>query len=67
MWILHKGNRDIIVSLNAWDEVHLKSSSIIFLKGEKTRLMEFDNEQEARQAYGYLLEAIKRKDDLVHL
>jgi len=67
MWILHKGDRNVIVNLNSWDEVHRKSSAIIFLKDEKHRLMEFVNEQEASQAYGYLLEAIKRKDDLVHL
>ncbi len=67
MWIIHKGNRKNIVNLELWQEVVIEGSNIIFTNDEQIKVMNFENEIEAVQAYGYLLEAIKRREQLVHL
>ena len=67
MWILHKGDRRRIIRSTAWDEINLSGDSIVYIKNKKTHKMKFDNELEATQAFGYLLEAIRRGDRLVHL
>lgn len=66
-WIIHKGFRDRMVNLESFDECHQQQASIILIRGETLRLLEFNTEKEAKQAWGYLMEAVKRKDTLVHL
>jgi len=56
-----------MVNASAFDEIHQQQCSILLLRGESIRLMEFDDERAAKQAFGYLMEAIKRGENLVHL
>jgi len=66
-WVLHKGHRDRIINIAAFDEVHQQQCSIILIRGECLRIMEYNDEKEAGQAFGYLMEAIKRGDHLVNI
>jgi len=67
MWLIHKGKRDTIVNLEAWDEIHVQQCSIVFIRNEQLRIMEYNTEEEARQAFGYLMEALKRGDRLTNI
>lgn len=66
-WVIHKGRRDTIVNINQFDEIHVQQCSIILIRGEQLRIMEYNTEGEAKQAFGYLMESIKRGDKLTNI
>jgi hypothetical protein len=66
-WIIHRGNRKNIVNANDFHEIQLREDEIVLLKTDDTRCLSYDNAAEAAQAFGYLMEAIKRGERLVNL
>ena len=70
MWVLHKGDRKTLINLNRFDQVLCSHKSLIFQRQTKdghSMVLNFEDEEEAQQAFTYLIEAIKRDDKLVHL
>ncbi len=67
MWLIHKGKRDTMVNVEAWDEIRVKGDTIVFSKGDQFRDMEYNDKNEAMQAYRYLRESIKRGDKLANV
>jgi len=72
-WILHKGNRKQMYNTDMSESIHVGQVNetggwavIVWFNNLKVYL-EYPSEQEARQAFGYLIESIKRGDNLAHI
>jgi len=67
-WIIHKGYRKQTYNSSCCSQIFVDKENICleYLDGSLVPL-EFGSAEEATQAFGYLLEAIKRGDRLVHL
>ena len=66
-WIIHRSQRDSIVNADAFQEICLFECEIVLSSSEKLLKLSFDTEVMAKQAFGYLMEAIKRGDQLVNI
>lgn len=66
-WIIHKGDRTTLYNLNDASIVSLEENFIILDCGEREIPLKYENEQEAKQAFSYLKESIKRGDKLLNI
>lgn len=67
MWIKHKGDRSSLLNFNAFEEAKQKGREIVFITQGRVKIFEYEDEAEALQAFGYLLEAAKKGYDMVHI
>ena len=67
-WVIHKGYRKQTYNTNSCSQIFVDKENICleYIDGSLVPLA-FESLEEATQAFGYLLEAIKRGDKLVHL
>ena len=65
-WIIHRAKRDLIYNVDAYKKVKIEIDSIV-LVGDKSESLHYENQTDAMRAFGYLMEAIKRGDQLVNI
>ena len=67
-WIIHRGNRNQILNVSAYDKIARVGRKIGLVKRDVDLiLLEYEGEEDAIQAFGYLMDAIKKGERLVHI
>ena len=67
-WIIHRGNRDQILNISMYDKIARVGRKIGLVKRDTDLvLLEYEGDAEAIQAFGYLMDAIKKGERLVHI
>lgn len=67
-WIIHRGNRKEIVNTSTFESIDVLGKNIfLHCQSGETATLDYESREDATKAFGYLLEAIKRGDHLVHI
>lgn len=70
MWIIHKGDRKTLHNTESYDLIRVVGDKIEMTKldyPDKAEVLFYESAEEANAALVYLVEAMKRKDALVHI
>ncbi len=66
-WVIHRASRNRILNTDTCEEILLSDSDIIFFKSGDSIRLPYENKINAKQAFGYLMDAIKRGDKLTNI
>ena len=66
-WIIHKNQRKVIYNSNQCKSIIIKQHTIILDFSDECVTLHYDSEQEAKQSFGYIIEAIRRDDKVVNI
>lgn len=66
-WIIPRGDRNQIINSNHYSKIHYLENKIVFVRDECLETIFYENNAAAYQSFGYLMESIKRGDNLANL
>jgi hypothetical protein len=69
MWVIHRGDRSSLYNIGHAQKLRVENNNIMIVHElyGNTSCLTFETPDDAKQAFGYLMDAIKRKDAMVSL
>ena len=69
MFVIHRGDRTALYNVSKADKIRLQGVDILIIHEiyGNTTCLKFETDEDAKKAFGYLIEGLKRKDGLVTL
>jgi hypothetical protein len=69
MWVLHASDRSALYNISTADKISVVDNNIIITHERygASSVLAYDDAEQARKGFGYLIDAIRRKDAVVSI